>query len=215
MAEAHFFMTRDDSLAFVSFLIELVSAAFVPEKSLDPPPFPRYTTLEQVRTRMDQDVQRYSRFFVLSPQWERLPLAYDEIHANDGQHFYAVSQRYGGPAFDFNAARTYSEGELQWIRAGSFSDYPDYIEDKAFLTDYSLYRTFQRPEKMTAAFKEVQKNLRRNGCRSRCRETGHTGPWIGIDALQQHDAGIWLRGGDWHYEPKSGTSKTRRTKSCR
>jgi hypothetical protein len=67
MAETHFLMTRGDSLAFVSFLIELVSAEFVPEKSLDPPSFPRYTTLEQIQTRMDQDIHCL-RFFVLSPQ---------------------------------------------------------------------------------------------------------------------------------------------------
>lgn len=212
MAEVHFFMTRNDSLAFVSFLIELVRATFVPERSLDPPPFLRLTSSEQVRIRMDQNIQRYYRFFVLSPQWERLPLVYDEIHANDGQHFYSVSQRYGGPAFDFLASGTYSEGEMQWIRAGWFSDYPYYIEDKAFLKDASLYRVFQRPEKMTVAFKEVQRYLRKNGFRSRCRETGHTGPWIGIDALKQHEAGMWLRGGDWHYEPKGNTSRSRRTK---
>jgi hypothetical protein len=93
-------MTLHDSLGLVSYLIDLVSAEFVPERSTDPPPFPRYTTLTQVKDRIDQD-KMYSRFFVLSPFWERHPLIFHEIHANDGQHFFSVAQRYGGPAFDF------------------------------------------------------------------------------------------------------------------
>lgn len=156
MAQLEFFMSNDDTRAFTAFLIELVSAEFVPEKSPVAPPFPRYTSLEQVQTRIEQD-EYYSRFMVLSPQWERYPLVFNEIHANDGTHFFAVSLQYGGPAFDYFVARNYSQGELQWIRPGSFSDFPDYIVDLAYLQDHSLYRTFKRPDEMTVCFKEVQK----------------------------------------------------------
>src|SRR4051794_3745573 len=159
MAESRFFMTRDDSAAFVAFLIERFAAEFVPERSASPPPFPRYTTLAEVESRIDQDVH-YSRFAVLSAQWEQYPLAFDEIHANDGQHFFSASLRIGGPSFDLILARTWTDGERRWIVAGSFGDYPYYIVDKAFLTDRSQYRTIQRPAAMAAAYKEVQNYLR-------------------------------------------------------
>jgi len=158
---------------------------------------------------MERDIH-YSRFFVLSRQWERFPLVMDEIHANDGQHFFSVSQHYGGPAFDFILSRTYTEGDLRWIVSGSLSDYSYYIQDEAFFSDHSLYRTFARPEEMTAAHKEVRKYLRKNGYRSICRETGHTGPWIVSGALQEYESGTWLRGGDWHFEPKDRMSNARR-----
>jgi hypothetical protein len=129
-------------------------------------------------------------------------LAFHEIHAHDGQHFFAVMLRYGGPAFDFISARSHSEGEEQWIVSGSFSDYAHSIEDAAFLTDQSLYRTFPRPAAMAAAHREDRKYLRKNGRQSVCRETGQAGPWIGSGALQQHGSGVWLRGGDRHFDPK-------------
>ncbi len=202
MAESHFFMTQGDSADFLSFLIERFSAEFVPERSDCSPPFPRYRTLTEVRARIDLDVG-YSRFAVLSPAWERLPLAFNEIHANDGRHFFSVSSRYGGPAFDLILSRTWTDGR-GWIVPGSFADFPYYIEDKAFLTDRSLYRTFDRPDAMTAAHKELRKYLRRNGCRSASRETGHAGPWIIQGALREYEAGIWLREADWHFQPKGG-----------
>jgi hypothetical protein len=206
MAETHFFMTRDDSLGLISFLIDLASAEFVPEWSLDPSPFPRYTTLTEIEAHMNRD-SYYSRFFVLSHEWERFPLVINEIHANDGRHFFSVSQRYGGPAFDLIISRTYTKDNMRWMVSGSFSDYAYYIQDAAFLKDHSLYRTFDRPERMTSVHKEVQKYMRRNGCRSICRETGRTGPWIVAGALKEYESGIWLRAGDYHFEPKPRSEK--------
>lgn len=204
MAESTFFMTRDDSVAFISFLIELVSAEFVTEKSATPPPLERLRTLAEVEAQMDRDVggDRYSRFFVLSRLWERCPLVVDEIHAYDGQHFFAVALRYGGPAFDFIPSRTYRQGESHWIVPGSLSDYSYYIEDKAPSDDRSLYRTFPRPEQMTSAHAAIRKYLRRGGCRSISRETGRPGPWLRPGALRAFQAGAWMRVGKQHFEPK-------------
>ena len=209
MAETHFFMTRNDAFRFTSFLIDLADVAFVPERSVDSPPFPRYTTLDQIQSRMECD-NFYSRFFVVSRQWEQLPLVINEIHANDGRHFFAVSPRYGGPAFDFILSRTFTEADSQWIVPGSFSDYSYYIQDDSFHKDYSLYRSFDRPEEMTAAHNEVRKYVRKNGCRSICRETGLTGPWILSGAIQEFESGTWLRIGKWHFEPKSKVQEPRR-----
>lgn len=211
MAETHFFMTRDDGLSFISFLIDIASAVFVPERSPDPPPFPRYTTVGEVESRINRDLY-YSRFFVLSHEWEQFPLVIDEIHANDGQHFFSVCQQYGGPAFDLILSRTWTEDKIRWIVSGSFSDYACYIQDAAFHDDDSLYRTFDRPERMTAIHKEVQKYMRRHGRRSICRETGHMGPWIMSGALKEYETGTWLRISDGHFEPKSQISKSRRSK---
>jgi hypothetical protein len=205
-------MTWDDSDAFVLFLIEQFSAEFVPYRSENPPPFPRYATAAEVRFRIDEDVSNshVPRFQVLSPQWEELPLEFNEVHANDGQHYFCVSQRYGGPAFDLIVSRSYGDGEGRWIVAGSFGDYSYYIADRAFLTNPSLYRTVPRPATMVSAHKEIGRYLRRNGCRSVCRETGQVGPWVLPGALREFDAGIWLRCGDWHYEPRRQANKRQR-----
>jgi hypothetical protein len=205
-------MTRDDSADFVWFLTERLSAEFVPERSADPPPFPRYSTLVDVQAWTDRDV-RYHRFAVLSPRWEQLPLSFDEVHANDGQHFFTVSMEYGGPAFDLILSRTWSENGHRWIVQGSFSDRPYDIVDKAFLADRSQYRTFERPVAMKTAHKEVRVSLRRNGCPSVRQKMGHPGPWIMPGALREFQAGTSLGFGGL-FEPKARISKSRRTSSA-
>ncbi len=205
LAESNFFMTRDDSADFLSFLIERFSSQFVPERSSSPPPFPRYSTLADVEARIEMDVH-YSRFAVLSPQWEEFPLSFSETHANDGQHFVSVSLQYGGPAFDLSLSQAWTENGRRWILHGSFSDYPYYIVDKAFLTDRSLYRTFDRPAAMTGAHKEVKNYLRRNGCRSVHRKLGYTGPWIMPGALREFQAGTSLGYGEGAFEVKDPQS---------
>jgi hypothetical protein len=138
-------------------------------------------------------------------------LSFDEVHANDGQHFFTVSMEYGGPAFDLILSRTWAENSRRWIVHGSFSDYPYYVVDKAFLADRSLYRTFDRPAAMTAAHNEVKNYLRRNGCRSVRRKMGYTGPWIMPGALREFQAGTSLGYADWPFEPKLRISKSRGT----
>lgn len=204
MAETHSFMTRSDLHAFLSFLIDLTSAEFVPEKSDHPPPFPRYATPEEVQARIDRDTH-YSRFFVLSRRWKRFPLVFDEIHANDGRHFFTVCQRHGGPAFDFILSWLSTDRGVRSIASVSLSDYSYYLRDKSLLADRSLYETFDRPDEMTAAHDDVRKYLRRNGRRSVCRETGHTGPWLLAGVLQEYESGGWLRIGGRHFQPKDAT----------
>ena len=210
MATSRFCMTLDDSASFVSFLIERYSSHFVPDRSVSPPPFPRYTSLAEVESQIDTELN-VCRFHVLSPQWEQFPLVMQEINANDGQQFFAVSLRCGGPSFDLLLSRAWTDGVQKWIVAGHFVDYSHYIVDHAFLTDPALYRTVQRPASMELAHKDVRNYFRRNGCRSVCREEGHTGPWILSGALKQYESGIWLREGDWHYDPTRNASRTRRS----
>ena len=193
-------MTREDSAAFLSFLIERFTAEFVPERSSSPPPFPRYSTLHDVQARCDNDVH-YSRFAVLSAQWEELPLLFDEVHANDGQHFFTVSMDYGGPAFDLIVSRTRTENDRRWMLHGSLTDRAYYIVDKAFLADRALYRTFERPAAMKAAHTQVKNYLRRNGCRSVHTKFGFSGPWIMPGALGEFQAGTSLGFGGL-FEPK-------------
>jgi hypothetical protein len=210
MAETDFFMTRTDALGFVSFLIDLASAEFVPAKSTDPPPFPRYSTLAELELTMDGD-GNLPTFFVLSAQWEHFPLVFFEIPGNDGKSFFRLVPGYGGPAFEIIPSRTYTDGDLRWIVGGSFSDYPSYIQDASFLTDRSLYRSIKRPKEMTAAHNEVRKYLKGHGVRSVCRETGCTGPWILTDALKEYESRTWLRMAVWHFDPAKKTTRARRT----
>ena len=198
-------MTDKEGIDFIAFLINEFAAEFVPERSIYSPPFPRYKKLSQVRELIERD-ENYFRFFVLSHRWEVYPLKFDEIKANDGRHFFSVSQRYGGPAFDLILSRTRQDSGLTWIVPGSFSDYPYY-----YVPDDFHYETFDRPETMKQAYNEVQKYLRRHGCRSTCKEDGKTGPWVLAGAVCESESGVWLRMGNWHFEPKT---KKRKPTSC-
>ncbi len=199
-------MNKNDSYEFIKFLIQTFLCEFVPEKSDSPPPFPKYLTFEEVQCKVEED-EHYSRFFVLSPKWEKYPLCFSEINTNDGKHFFTVDQRYGGPAFDFILARSVSEKDLKWMVSGSFADYHYYIRDKSYINDQSRYETFDRPEEMKTAYKEVQKYIKRNGVRSICEEDERSGPWILNGALAEFENGLWLRAGKWHFIPKKKKRK--------
>jgi hypothetical protein len=199
VAQVEFFMDADDNMAFVAWLVRVAEAEFVPERSLTPPPFPRYSTIEEVRRYIDGRVRedKYSRLLVLSAKWELYPLVFDEINANDGQHFFSVALQCGGPAFDLIPARAYSKDGERWIVPGSFSHFPNYVKGGGRPAE-----SFRRPEAMAELFKEAQKYFRQHGCRSASRETGETGPWVMPGALSAFGSGTWLRIAKHHFDPR-------------
>lgn len=200
MAELHFFMTLHDTGEFVDFLSGRFGATLYLDgsESRSPPAFHDRSGVERVVTEL-----RYTpRFFVVSELWQRYPLSVSEVNANDGRHYFSIDQRYGGPAFDFLVSKNTHEGGKTYIVPGWFSDYPWYIKDKTHLQDHSKYETFDRPEAMAKAYREVQSYLRKQATRSVCRETGKVGPWVLPGALEARNSGSWLRQGDFHYEPK-------------
>lgn len=106
------------------------------------------------------------------------------------------------PALDFLVSKNNHEDGKAYIVPGWFSDYPWYIKDKSYLQDLSKYETFDRPEAMANAFREVQSYLRKQAARTVSRETGKVSPWVLSGALEAYNGGSWLRQGDYHYEPK-------------
>jgi hypothetical protein len=85
---------------------------------------------------------------------------------------------------------------------GWFSDYSWYIVDNAWRSDDALYQTFDRPIEMAAAYRAVQKYMKRNGCRSRDGDSGKLGPWVLGDAETQWVEGVWLRQGNHRFVPQ-------------
>jgi hypothetical protein len=201
MTDTHMFMTKQDTVEFSSFLMKQYDAWLVLDES---PmfPLPEYKTDESVDHPLG--ASQYSpRFFVMSPIWQKHPLSVTKIKKQDGRTLYYVDQKYGGPAFDFKTCWDSVTDSEPFIVGGWFMDYAWYIVDKAHLQDQSKYRTFNRPDSMTQAHKDVRKYLRRNGRKSICRETGRGGPWILAGALEAHAQGTWLRQGDWHFDPRT------------
>lgn len=197
MAEVHFFMTEDDTRSFVEFLVNEFGARFALDQCDTPDP-PVFSRVDQVINILAES-EFAPRFFLQSPRWDMHPLITHEVHTKDGRHFFSICPRYGGPTFDFCVAKRYDEGGMSWMVPGFFSDYPWYIVDDSWLQDYSKYRTFDRPEEMAKTYRAVQKYLRRNGVRTREKNTGKTGPWALSGALAQQQRGLWLRQGDYEF----------------
>ena len=97
---------------------------------------------------------------------------------------------------------SHSDKGLDYIIPGSFSDYPWYIVDKSYHDDFERYRTFDRPEEMASAYREVQKYLRRNGRWSYNHTWEQPGPWILQDAMRMHKSGVRLGVGDAQCVPR-------------
>lgn len=201
MTDTHMFMTNQDTVEFSSFLIAKYNARLILDES---PilPLPEYKTDDAVDHLLR--ASEYSpRFFVMSPIWQKHPLSVTRIKKQDGRTLYYVDQKYGGPTFDFKTCWCSVADSVPFIVGGWFMDYAWYIVDKKHLQDKSEYQTFNRPDSMTEAHKDVRKYLRRKGQKSICRETGSNGPWILTGALKAHAQGVWLRQGDYHFDPKT------------
>ena len=192
MAEVHFFMSHDDTREFAQFLVDQFATTF----TLDAHPtaeLPVFDSADEVDGAVRS--QEYApRFFVMSSRWQRYELPFSEIHHDDGRHLFYVNQRYGGPAFDFIVSR--EDRRSGFCIPGSFSDYPWYYVRRGDP------ETFERPAAMASAYRAVQVYVRRRGRRSRCVETGRTGPFILPHARAAHEKGLWLRLGDAHFEPR-------------
>jgi hypothetical protein len=198
MAGVHFFMTADESLALAGLFIDRFGCRFVPENN--PTSRPReLVTLDEVKFHIARETN-YSRFFLLSPLWSKYPL-YLQEHPSK-RHRYYVQLRMGGPAFDWTLSRTVESEKTKWIVPGSFSDYPWYLRDE------SLRETFKRPDEMKIGFLEISRYIRKGGNKSICSEKGFLGPWISPKALEEFRNGVWLRTGDFHFEPKRKTKRT-------
>lgn len=194
MAELQFFMTHDDTHVFVKFLIEQFAAQFFLDQgpSADPPVF---NSVSDVHAAVEADIFG-PRLFVVSDLWTTYPLSVTEINTKDGRRFFAIDQRYGGPAFDFKVAFCGTRDESDVIVPGWLADYPWYYVGRG------KPDTIDRPQAMTSAYRKTQNYLRRSGTRSICVETGAVGPWVLPDALKKSALGTWLRLGDLHFKPR-------------
>lgn len=184
MTDTTFIATAKDYCEFVAFLIKNYNAEFALNWTKEPTPY--FFTVDDIVEITTQNLYG-ARFFVLSPSWKLFPLEtslVDNIH--QGKH-YSISQRYGGPAFDFTATPTVNERLCtQKLYVCSFTDYPWYIQDSTYIEDHSKYRTFDRPKAMTDAHKSVRIYLKKNGEKSKLKNTQIAGPWILKEAIKIH-----------------------------
>ena len=194
MAKTHLFMTLSDTRSFVEFLISEFTARFALDQGPTAEPPVYYNANELIG--LIEAAEYATGFFVLSPAWSQYPLSTIEVNANDGRHFFAIAQRYGGPALHFVTSCWRRVDEIGCIFPGSLFDYPWYYFRRG------SSETFERPDTIKGASSVVQKYLRRNGSRSVCAETTKVGPWILRDAVAAHRGGTWLRQGNWHFKPK-------------
>jgi len=197
MSDLRFFMTHSDTEEFVSWLIAEFRSTFVPA-SHPTSAFPTLTTSAEI-SRYIAERRNPQRFFVLSDVWQLYPLSTSQVHHNDGTSAYYVDQRYGGPAFDFVLSRSASS-EADVIIGGGFGDYASYYLRRGSPD------SFPRPAGMAKAFRAAQNYMRRAGRRTVSAELGHAGGWALRGALAAHEAGAWLRLGDFHFHPTNTRS---------
>jgi hypothetical protein len=197
MSEVYFFMTQDDTVSFCRFLIDSFECDFT-MYSVTVPQFIVLTDPTKVAQARDPDGFE-ARFFVRSPSWLSRPLILQEIHQNDGRHRWYLKERYGGPAFDFSMSHIRSGEEGIQLIPGFFMDYPWYF------TDTPEFERIIRPQGMQHMANSVRTYLRRHGVRTATTHSSQPGPWALEGALSAYRSGAWLRGGDWHYHPRTTT----------
>ncbi len=193
----HMFMNQRDTREFVDWLISSFGVTFVEDRSRDLP-LPMHCDLESICSRIFGPSE-HRRFALIHPEWSPHPLIASHIVPTNGSApFHSLCLRYGGPSFDFIAARVAQTdcGE-RFIVPGTFSDYPTYYIEKG------LQGMIRRPTEMMAIWRQVQAYFRRNGQRTICRELQSVGPFVMRHALADYSDGTWLRIGSHRYTPRT------------
>jgi len=196
MAELQFFATESDHESVIRMLVSKYEAAFV----LDglPPPAQPASTVEGVMEVLRQ-AKYEPRFYVVSRHWQVEPLAFGETKASNGQLRHYVRSRDGGPSFDYLVSRPRLGDRGPQIVSSWFSDFTHYY------SQLSLGTHIARPTAMSDAYKDVRKVISRGGERTTIQEIHKPGPIAMEGARQAFKSGTWLRAGEWHHAPKSGS----------
>lgn len=196
MSQLAYFMNENDTREFLEWLFEKFSPTLVEERGSSPE-LARHTAPATVVEAIHSTEGRF-RFSVTHPAWTSHDLEVREIHRNDGgSSFFCLSQREGGPSFDFIASRSgIEEDETRYLVDGMLSDYPTYH------LPGTQGEIIARPEAMVHTWREFQKYTSRNALRTTCREKGFLGPYVFKHALAEYRAGLWLRSGPYHFDPR-------------
>lgn len=210
MAEIQYFASADESIALATFIASAFDASIHVDES--PTPVPRVVNTAGGIAELFATSLPIPLLHVTSPVWGRLPLTTTEVHANDGRHFFAVDQRYGGPAFIWSVPRTMQTQGQHLLTAGIFGDWPTYYARKG------SSEAFARPPSMAYAFLAVTKRIRVGAIHTRWKSSRRTGPWLSPGARSLLDNGYELAVADLEAPARpltAGSSRTRGRRTAR
>ncbi len=185
MAEFNFIATQADTLTFAEYLF----SQFAPCVHVDQSPTstPATITSTSALTALLSQTSYPPLLFITSLRWGDAPLYTTEVHTDDGRYFFAIRQRYGGPAFTWMLSRELDDDDGgRILTAGMLSDYPWYY----LKPDHP--ETIDRPTEMSRDYRMICSHLRRQSVRTRFHSSGRFGPWLLPDARRLHLGGVRL-----------------------
>ena len=120
---------------------------------------------------------------VVSPIWSSASIEMSgPFIPAEGESYWYVAQRHGGPAFLWSLPGECQDGERKWLRLGSFGCWPTYYFGAGNIEQ-------PRPATMAKAFQRLANWIRRRSRRARWKTTGGAGPWISTNAIDLSNAG--------------------------
>lgn len=162
MADLKIFMTYEDFKELSNFLIDSFQAEFFPEQSFEKPFDKGLTNFNEIESHIKNFPKDYSlSYFITSPIWKVEPIYYSFIE-KPGKKLYYVEARYGGPSFHFIPSFSFPRTINKKLIIGMISDYSYYISGSFLKDTINGYRTFERPELMKNAFREIRKYVNKN-----------------------------------------------------
>src|SRR5262245_42001969 len=182
MAELAFFATPSDHARLIAALITQYEASFVVDAEASRQPR-RLGSAEEVVASIVGNPYG-ARFFIVSPHWEREPLALSEVRRADGSTVTHVRGRYGGPSLDYIARHPEPDTNGPYLVASSLASFHSY---------YLCAGETCRPKSLEQAFSSARKVIKQGGRRTLIAETGKPGPIAMAAASSAHTSGCWIR----------------------
>ncbi|MBI1929367.1 hypothetical protein HYR99_34625 [Candidatus Poribacteria bacterium] len=204
MAEAEFFLDSEDELEVMNFIFEN-GGWFVPDI--------RYKTNEYIDVRNEKEYlgcrEATRLFFILHQTYLKSPLEMRPCESQiDGQRFYFIMPRNGGPTLDFYCPKPFIKDEVLHLPPGALGYYPTFWNTTA-------ERNEKTPQEVVGFYRQIVKQIRENSSQAVSNQTGRSF-YLSERALKKLKNGAKLVGlEDFSlFEKRRDTKRIRELGSC-
>jgi hypothetical protein len=201
MATISVFANSQDRRMLIEALIVRWQCEFILDGTAEPEP----TVLVAVHEIEGAiaSCKTYARFAVVSPQWQLEPVSRTLTTWKDGSRSHMIHYQYGGPAIDLAVYGCEAERERRHLAPSRISCEVNYLPREAHLSSSpENYLFIKRPERLGAAYSELQRIVRKHGSRTVSANGSRVGPWVMRSAQRDNEEGLELRIGEQTFVPR-------------
>ena len=201
MATISVFANSQDRRMLIEALVVRWQCEFILDGTAEPEPTV-LVSVHEIQGAIESS-KTFARFAVVSPQWQIEPGSRTLASCKKGSRNHMTHHQYGGPAIDLAVYGCEGERERRHLSPSRINCEANYLPHDAYLSSSpENYSSFGRPERLGAAFLELQRIVRKHGSRTVSANRSRVGPWVMRSAQRDNENGLELRIGKQTFVPR-------------